>query len=441
MAVFGKGYGYHGRTRSALLIAYVVFSTLPFLASCGAKAPERPKETSRVVFLHYFSGTLSGGIDDLVSAFNKGNPGFDLSAVPLDHESFKSSIGDTLATGNPPDLYSYWAGAKTKAIIDQLEPIDDVWAEAGLDRVFPPALAASASSYEGKRYLVPLTQHAVGFFYNKKLFEKAGIGVPSDWESFKGACAALKAAGITPIALGADSKWPAQFWFDYLLLRTAGPEYRERLMAGKAAWTDGEVRQAFSLWRDLLVAGYFNGTPESTKWDTGAARMVAEDQAAMTLMGTWILGVWNGFGLDWKEERDYGFFPFPTVSPGVPSCVVGPVDGVVVPKRALNSAGAKRVLGFLAGATAQEAMSRGSGALAPNGTVPSSAYSAIQLRVREVIAESQAWAFNYDLATPPAASEIGLSLFADFLRFSDRYEELLKAAQARFEAVAGRDGA
>ncbi len=408
--------------------------------SCGAKAPAERKEGSRVVFLHYFSGTLSGGIDGLVAAFNKENPRFDLSAVPLDHESFKSSIGDTLSSGNPPDLYSYWAGAKTKAVIGYLEPIDDVWTDAGLDGVFPPALSAAASTYDGKKYLVPLTQHAVGFFYNKKLFERAGVGIPSDWNSFLAACAALKRTGATPIALGAEAKWPAQFWFDYLLLRTAGPAYRGRLMNGEASWTDAEVLNAFALWRSLIAAGYFNDKPEQAAWDTGAARMVAEGQAAMTLMGTWILGVWNGFALDWKEDRDYGFFPFPAVAPGVPSCMVGPVDGIVVPRRASNLSGAKQALRFFAGAAAQEAMSRGSGALAPSRAVPASAYSVTQLLVRDAIAESRSWAFNYDLATPPAASEIGLSLFTDFLRFSDRYGELLRAAQERFAALSGRDG-
>jgi multiple sugar transport system substrate-binding protein/raffinose/stachyose/melibiose transport system substrate-binding protein len=309
-----------------------------------------------------------------------------------------------------------------------------------LDKAFPAALSSSAAAYGGKRYLLPITQHAVGFFYNKNLFERVGIGVPKDWPSFIAACAALKKAGITPIALGAESKWPAQFWFDYLLLRTAGHEYRERLMAGTASWTDGEVRTAFALWRDLVAAGYFNEAPETVSWDTGASRMVVEGRAAMTLMGTWILGVWNGFGLDWKDDRDYGFFPFPSVSSGVPACIVGPVDGVVVPKRALDPEGAKRVIAFLSGIAAQEAMSRGSGALAPNAAVPASAYSVTQLRVREAIAESAAWAFNYDLATPPTASDIGLSLFIDFLRFPEEYAELLEAAQKRFQAFFSAGG-
>ena len=57
-----------------------------------------------------------------------------------------------------------------------------------------------------------------------------------------------------PISLGSMNRWPAQFWFDYLLLRTAGPEYRAKLMAGEAAYTDPEVVRAMELWAELANA-------------------------------------------------------------------------------------------------------------------------------------------------------------------------------------------
>lgn len=417
-----------------LRLVLVAFG-LAFLASgCDRKEPS-PSSISRIAFLHYFSGSLSGGIDALVGIFNKENPDYELTAVPIDHESFKSSIGDTLKAGNPPDIYSYWAGAKTAAILADLEPIDDVWLGAGLDSVFPRSLTQSSSLYEGKHYLLPITQHAVGFFYNKGLFRKAGLQPPTDWTSFVAACATLKSIGAIPIALGSDQKWPAQFWFDYILLRTAGPDYRNRLMRGDTAWTDREVLRAFLLWRELIDAGFFNDDPNGVAWDSGAAMMVADGKAAMTLMGTWVMGVWNSYHIDWVEDRDYGFFPFPEIDAGVPICMVGPIDGLIIPRGAKNIPGAKRVLRFLAGAAPQEAMSRGAGALAPNTKVPDSAYTRTQLLVRDFIAASDEWAFAYDLATSPAVSDIGLTLFSDFIRFPDQTTELLQAAHARFDSA------
>jgi multiple sugar transport system substrate-binding protein/raffinose/stachyose/melibiose transport system substrate-binding protein len=269
----------------------------------------------------------------------------------------------------------------------------------------------------------------VGFFYNVKAFEAAGIQAPGDWPAFIAACDALKKAGYIPIALGSRDKWPAQFWFDYLLLRTAGPAYRQLLMDGQASWTDPEVTTAFALWAELLEAGYFNSRSNEAAWDSDAGMMVARGEAGMTLMGTWIMGAWNSLAPDWKAGLDYGFFPFPVLDPSIPDCAVGPVDGLVIPRLARNIPGAKKVLEFLAGKEPQALMARGSGAIAPNATVPSSTYEGLGETILAIMDGLEHWAFNYDLATPPALSEIGLSLFIDFLEFPSFHPQLLQRTQ------------
>ncbi len=92
-------------------------------------APAYGLAAEKVTFLHYFSGTLAGGIDDLVKTFNAENPQYELTHTPVDHEAFKTSIRVMLSGGNPPDLFSYWAGAQVQFIVDadRLEPIDDVF--------------------------------------------------------------------------------------------------------------------------------------------------------------------------------------------------------------------------------------------------------------------------------------------------------------------------
>jgi ABC-type glycerol-3-phosphate transport system substrate-binding protein len=94
------------------------------LAGCE-RAPEPSTQAapkSSITFLHYFTDSLSGGIDDMARAFNRSNTRYELKAISLDHEAFKSSIQDTLQSGQPPDLYSYWAGARTASNVNDLEP-------------------------------------------------------------------------------------------------------------------------------------------------------------------------------------------------------------------------------------------------------------------------------------------------------------------------------
>jgi multiple sugar transport system substrate-binding protein/raffinose/stachyose/melibiose transport system substrate-binding protein len=114
--------------------------------------------------------------------------------------------------------------------------------------------------------------------------------------------------GITPIALGAKDKWPAQFWFDLLLLRTAPYEFRQKLMQGSASYNDPPVRAVFARWAQLLKAGYFNARPNDLAWDSGANEQVFSGQAALTLMGTWNIGYFGNDTHKWVEGKDFDFF-------------------------------------------------------------------------------------------------------------------------------------
>lgn len=383
------------------------------LCLCMMPLPAFSADSDSLTFLHYWTGALNGGIDETAEAFNRGNPEFTVRATGFDHEAFKVSINVMLAGGTPPDIFSYWAGAKVESLVNQnyLASIDQVWTQSNLNTVFPPPMA-EACTYHGQRYAIPLTQHYVAFFYNKKIFTTHNITPPTNWEEFIGVCDTLKQAGVTPIALGSRERWPAQFWFDYLLLRTAGPVYRHKLMNGLASYNDPEVKKVFSLWKSLLDADYFHGSPNVLDW-AEAAQVVHADKAAMTLMGTWAIGLFDN-QLGWQQDIDYDFFSFPIMDPKIPLTALGPLDVLVVSREG-RPADVNSVLAYFSDPGPQMEMSRGSGALAPSQTIPISFYTPLQRRIISDIRKAPHWAFNYDLATPPEVAEHGLNAFKQFI--------------------------
>ena len=401
--------------------------------ACQRTGPDANDGPRNVSLFHYFSfsGSFIGTMEKLAAEFNRRQPGSILTATPLDHESFKTSIRDDLRLGNTADVYSYWAGERTQSIIDKLAPIDDALPEEKMKQLFGASIVKSACTYNGRIYFVPLTQHYVGFFYNKKIFAEHGLSPPKDWQAFLKAGDTLKARGVVPIALGSKSRWPAQFWFDYLLLRTAPIEFRQRLLSGRASFSDPEVIRVFALWGDIIQRGFFNKNPNEMEFDSGAAMMVRRGEAAMTLMGTWLIGYYNSPEIGWGEETDYGFFAFPTIDPQLPPVALGPIDGLVVPRQAKNIQGGKAVLKFFADRNAQEEISRGTGAIAPGLAVPDAVYSPLQKSIRAEISRASAWAFNFDLAAPPERAEAGLELFAQFLEFPRQYKVLLERTDKR----------
>lgn len=381
-------------------------------------------ETITITFLHYFSDVLDGGIKELVSQFNDGQDEYMVKSIPIDHEAFKISIIKSFEAKNPPDIYSYWAGARTKSIREYLTPIDDIWSEYDLTKTFQPSIIDSAVKVDGHYYLLPITQHYVAFFYNKKIFEDLRLNPPQTWDEFLNVCEIIKNDDKTPISLGAKSRWPAQFWFDYILLRTAGKDYRDKLMNGEAKYTDPEVVRAFAIWSDLIDKGYFNEDAIEVEWYDSPMGDIVNGKAAMTLMGTWCMSSFKTL-YNFDPGDDYGYFTFPIIDEGVKMSALGPIDGLVVPKDAVNTDGAKEVLVFLANSESQKIMALGSGAFSPSSDVDTSIYNNLQIKMLEDINQQPDWSFNYDLATPPEIADLGLDLFIEFLELHSDYEYLL----------------
>lgn len=403
------------------------------LSALGIAAPAWAGDD--VTISHYFTGELGLKAFNEQAAKFEAATGHTMKESPVGHEDFKTDILVRAAGNSLPDVFSYWAGARVQFIADSnsLHPIDAMWERAGLDNVVAKSVADSATMYNGSRYLVPFNYHYAGMFYNTKVLADAGVTeMPTDWEGFLALCETLKAAGVAPIALGSKNRWPAQFWFDYMLLRTAGPDYRAALMAGEASYDDAEVKAAMAMWKDMVDAGYFVENANADTW-TDASDKVARGDAAMTLMGTWITGYWNGIGLE--PGGDYDFFPFPEITAGVPAASVGPVDGLVISSNVANVEGAEAFLEFMISSPdVQAAWSSAQGALSANVNVDPSNYNSVMLKAFETVAASDTFAFNYDLATPPPVAEVGLSMFTRFMDDPSKVDEIL--AQVAQDAAA-----
>ena len=403
-----------------------LFAAVALVPALVSWAPAWAQDKSELTISHYFTGDLGlGGLKEIFSRF-KAETGLTVKDSPIGHEDFKTGILVRAAGNSLPDVFSYWAGARTQFVVDSksLRPIDSMWNQQGLDDIIAKSVAAGATKYDSKRYLVPFGYHYAGLFYSTNVFKDAGItDLPTTWDGFLALCETLKSKGVTPIALGSKDRWPAQFWFDYLILRTAGPDYRAKLMAGSASYDDPAVKEAMGLWKMLIDKGYFVPNANADGW-TDASDKVARGAAAMTLMGTWITGYWNSIGL--KPVDDYDFFPFPEIDSGVPNAVVGPVDGLVVSANAKNVLGAEKLLSFMVSKPdVQAKWAKIQGALSANVKVDPANYTPVMQRALKTVAAADAFVFNYDLATPPPVAEVGLSMFARFMDDPGGYEGIL----------------
>lgn len=279
----------------------------------------------------------------VVKGFEAANPDVKVKVNTFDHEGFKTSIRNFLSA-EAPDVVTWYAGNRMAPFVNAglFEDVSDVWAKEGLSQKLKSADASM--TINGKKWGVPYTYYQWGIYYRKDIFAKLGIAEPKTWAELLAACAKLKAAKITPFAIGSKQTWPTGGWFDYLDLRVNGYEFHMDLTAGKIPYTDKRVAAVFDRWDELVKPGYFLANHPSYMWQEALPAFV-KGEAAMYLMGNFIVAPAKEAGL---KEDQLGFMVFPTITPGLPRAEDAPTDTVHIPSKAKNKADAKRFLAYIA---------------------------------------------------------------------------------------------
>ncbi len=300
----------------------------------------------------------------VIDAFKKSHPGTDVKVSFIDEEAYKVQLPGWLTTA-PPDLVT-WHDGERMAYYAQRGLFDDLsgdWQKNGWNQTY--ASTKDASSYNGKPYAAPTVYYSWGMFYRKDLFQKVGIASePTSWNAFLDACKKLKAAGITPIALGGRDAWTLAGWFDYLDLRLNGNAFHQKLMAGEIPYTDPRVKKVYTTWQQLLDAHYF--VDNALSYDLDASQpFLYQGKAAMMLMGTFIAA---GFPAEVKDKM--GYFRFPIIDASVPTAEDGPVESLHIPAKAKNKADARAFLAFAETPAIGAQLANGLGSLSANNQSP-----------------------------------------------------------------------
>ena len=300
-------------------------------------------------------------MEEIIAGFEAANPDIKVKWNNFDHEGYKSAIRNFL-TADPPDVAAWYAGNRMAPFVKAglFEDVTDLWGTEGFNDSLKSA--AASMTIDGKKWGVPYTYYQWGIYYRKDIFEKNGIAIPKNWAEFVAAAEKLKAAGVTPIAIGTKALWPTGGWFDYLNLRVNGYEFHMDLTAGKVPYTDPRVKAVFEKWGELVKMGAFLENHAALDWQDAMPQMV-QGKAAMYLMGNFIVAPLKEAGL---TDETLGFFAFPEITAGVPRAEDAPTDTFHIPAGAKNKEDARKFLAYLASADAQSKMpATGHSALEP----------------------------------------------------------------------------
>lgn len=276
---------------------------------------------------------------EIVAAYEAANPNVKINLTILENEAFKQKIQVAIQAGNPPDIFHSWGGGVMVEYANQgmLRDVTDYVNSTLSKKIGLGALGVYG--YDGTYYGSPYDMGGVVFWYNKDIFAKAGVTVPTTWAQMLAAVDKIKAAGFTPIALGAGDKWPAHFWWVYLAMRIGGIEAFNAAYGGSGSFKDETFVKAGKMLLELSAKEPFQTGFLGSSYDD-QARMVGDGVAAMELMGQWAPSVEANNSVSGTGVANLGMFTFPAVAGGKGDVndVMGGGNGYVFGKDAPDEA-------------------------------------------------------------------------------------------------------
>src|SRR5271156_2583931 len=317
------------------------FRQFAFAAGCLAALTAPAFADTQVTVLHVSDNAAQKAIwDDIAKDYNAAHPGVNVQFKYLENEAFKAKLPTMLqADESRPDLFYSWGGGVMQAQ-DKAGFLKDVTKDVASWESDLSPTAVDAFKVDGKVVGVPFEVGEVAFYYNKKLFEKAGVKAEDikSWDDFLGAVKKLKAAGITPLVVGAGEKWPMHFYYSYLVMRIGGETALADAKAGKdGGFKNATFVEAGKRLRELAALEPFQPGYISTK-HTESAGMFGDGKAAMDLMGQWLLAMQGPNSVSGKglAEEDIGILSFPIIpgGKGKATDTLGGVNGWLVTKTA-----------------------------------------------------------------------------------------------------------
>jgi raffinose/stachyose/melibiose transport system substrate-binding protein len=171
--------------------------------------------------------------------------------------------------------------------------------------------ALSAETYQGKVYGLVSGNYQEGVFYNKAIFAKYHLSVPTTYSQLLSVCQTLKSHGVQPLytALGNVGPVYLQFMYyeamaDLWYPKVPNGQLASAIENGTTKWTDPAFVQGMN--EEKTVARYLEPNYTGVPWESMPGDF-ANGKGAMLLDGSWDLASIQQA----NPKLQVGYFPLP----------------------------------------------------------------------------------------------------------------------------------
>jgi multiple sugar transport system substrate-binding protein len=259
-------------------------------------------QTVEIEYWQYVFDARIKAMDELIKRFQAANPTIKVKHTTFPYADYQTKIAAALPAGQGPEVVQLFYGWLDNFVGAKfLQPLPkDAFPPAMIEKEFYPIV--SAMKRQGEYYGLPTAVRSLALFYNKKLFQEAGLDPSKPPQTNdellefakktvkRDGAGNLLSEGITLDFPGQDYHW----WRETLVRQMGGAPYSDD---NKKVTYDSEAgAKALNWYADLQRV---HKVGQAGFMDEGQAAFRA-GRAAMTIDGSFRLGAFNNIkGFEW----------------------------------------------------------------------------------------------------------------------------------------------
>lgn len=265
--------------------------------------PAKPVEPVTITYMTFTgSGDSQKHLNAVIKAFEAKNPDVKVQAQPFAWGDYWTKLQTAVAGGSAPDTFelnyeNFIAYAKKGVLMD----LTAMAQKDNLEKLYYPK-AYQVFNYQGKQYGLVETFSTVLLFYNKDLFDKAGVAYPTANWTWKDEIEAAKK--LTNASQGVWGSFkPVQFWEFYKVIGQNGGQILDS--SNKVVIDSPQNVEALQYMVDRILVHKIQPT------DAQMAGQKEEDlfkagKLAMLHTGIWMFGTFKDVPFKWDIALEPG---------------------------------------------------------------------------------------------------------------------------------------
>ena len=290
-----------------LLFPFLLIAAM-LLASCGGQAtpagePAAGAAPVELTFMMWGAPEELAVWNKIVEEFQTQSPNIKVNVEVSDWTAYWEKLKTMLAAGTPPDLFAmdapYYLDYQTRGVLKNLQPYLDQNPDL-LTGVYPQTLEAyqTAEGYFG----LPRDFQTIVLFYNKDMFDKAGVAYPTaDWtyddlrKASKDLTLDTNGDGVTEQYGFTADLWDMELAWSSAIWAYGGDIFsadRTRTLIGEPA-----ARQAWQVFHDMMFQD--KSMPDVNTAAQYGLDLYQAGIAAMTPIGHWAVPGYNTVAFKW----------------------------------------------------------------------------------------------------------------------------------------------